>query len=241
MTIMIPNSDQTLKREPVMLSTYQILRQVRSNKWATLLQGLTTNGLLLPLPLRARLEDEPVAVVGLALRRVVELSYTFDDACRELADWLLARQNGDGTFGGGAAGSSGDAHCEAGAAMDHGEAGDPLATACAAAGLAAVADQWPWEAGPEVQRAGERAMLSLGAWQGEDGLLGSGDDRTATDRARISAFILLLLGHDERFAAALRAADLFDFFEEHADRLARDTTDLLDVARFGAPMHELAA
>ena len=55
-----------------MLSVNLIDRFFRARRYEPLLEGLATNGMVLPLPLRVRLSQSPVPAVALGLRRLVE-------------------------------------------------------------------------------------------------------------------------------------------------------------------------
>ncbi len=61
-----------------MLSTHKIERLIDSADWSTLLEALVENGRPMPLALRLQLLEDaslPVAALGLALQRLVELTY----------------------------------------------------------------------------------------------------------------------------------------------------------------------
>jgi hypothetical protein len=201
-----------------MLSLNVIERQFHAGRFDALLQALAANGLPLPLPLRIRLSDSPVPALALALRRVIELTYGPTPLSRRMLQALLQAQQPDGSF---------DA--------------DPLATACAAAALGRVLADQRGTADTEVVEARHRALASLAQHQQPDGLFAGPSDRTTQDRAMTSAFILSLLAGDAEFRAAVRLADLLDWFEEHSRRLDRDTEQLWQLARLDAAAdgHEL--
>jgi hypothetical protein len=170
-----------------------------------------SGGLNLPLSLRIRLSQSPACALALGLRRLAELTYGPTDLGREMIDELLGCQDADGSF-----------------------ASDPLATACAAAALVRLGgerDQW---ADGRIEPACERALAALAAMQGDDGLLAYPTDRTWQQRALVNAFILFLLAHDAAFRAAMRLAELMDWFEQCQDRLEPATESYWLMARLDA-------
>lgn len=215
-----------------MLSVYQIERYFHARHFDPLLRGVVPIGLDLPLPLQVRLSGQPAAVIALALRRVLELTYGPTPLSRELTSSLLAQQNNDGTFGE-AEGTSGGT-----------SGGDPLATAAAIAALTALGREHASTPNPEAAVARERAIVALANHQADDGLFQYAADRTDEDRALTSAFILTLLGGEDDFRHAVRYADLLNWFDDHAERLDGNANLLWRLARVDATparSHELAA
>lgn len=211
-----------------MLNVYQIERHFRGGNFDPLLRGVAPIGLDLPLPLQVRLSSQRAAVIALALRRVIEVTYGPTALSRELTAALLDRQNGDGSFGDGAK--------DGGLAV-----GDPLATAAAVAGLTALGREHSNTPNPEAALARERAIAALAHFQVDSGLFACGADRTDDDRALATAFILTLLAGDEDFRHAVRYADLMTWFDEHADQLDGGVGRLWQFARIESPvvsMHE---
>ncbi|MEM6459148.1 MAG: hypothetical protein AAF710_07125 [Planctomycetota bacterium] len=209
-----------------MLSVSLIERSLAAGDHDRLLRDLADNGQPLPLGLRLRLGRGPAAPLGLALRRLVELTYAPTPLSLGLTRRLLDLQDPDGHFG------------DPRNLEDPRNSGnprsspDPLATAAALAGLARVrrdhaSDRVP--AGLDERLAAGYAALA--AMQGGDGLLTDADDRSAADRARTTAFAVALLGEDPAFRAAFRLADALAWFDAQDGRLDRHTTHLWDLAR----------
>lgn len=189
-----------------MMSVHQIERHFAAHRLDPLLEGLSANGLDLPLPLRIRLSQHPAGVVALGLRRLIELTYGPTSLSRGMTRQLLDQQEADGSFG-----------------------NDPLATACVLAALLRVQSEHPQHGEPELDSAVERALVALAAMQtpAHDGEELAGfdfaHDRTLDDRALVAAFILFLLADNARFRSAVRFADLSRWFEQHAHRLDEET------------------
>ncbi|MEM9883036.1 MAG: hypothetical protein AAF800_08985 [Planctomycetota bacterium] len=203
-----------------MLSVSLIERSLAAGDHDRLLRDLADNGQPLPLGLRLRLGRGPAAPLGLALRRLVELTYAPTPLSLGLTQRLMGLQNLDGHFG------------DPRESDDPQNSPDPLATAAALAGLARVrrdhvSDRVP--AGLDGRLAAGYAALA--AMQGGDGLLTDADDRSAGDRAQTTAFAVALLGEDPAFRAAFRLADALAWFETQDGRLDRRTTHLWDLAR----------
>ncbi len=206
-----------------MLSVHQIERHFRARHLDALLRGVAPIGLDLPLPLLVRLSGEPVAVLALALRRVLELTYGPTPLSRELTATLLDRQNNDGSFGEGVSGNPDGP-------------GDPLATAAVIAALTALLQEHASTPHPEAALARERAIAALANSQADHGLFVSPADRTDHDQALATAFILTLLAGDEDFRQSVRFADLMNWFDEHDDELPAHADTLLRIARAQTPV-----
>ena len=195
-----------------MLSVHLIERHFRTRRFEPLLEALASNGLLLPLPLRVRLSQHPSCIVALALRRLTDLAYSPTPVSHDMTRFLLDEQDQDGSW--------------------H---GDPLATAIVLVALTqAGGDAF---AGPDVAvaMAAERAQAALAAMQDSAGLFFAADDRTEQDQALTAAYILALLNRDADFRAAVRYADLMNYFESRADRLEPDTHTLFHLAQLDEP------
>jgi len=195
-----------------MLSAPMIERRFENQEYDQLLESLTRNGLTIPLPLRVRLSAGPAGPLGLGLRRLVELTYGPTALSRQMTHALLGLQNGDGSFAGA-------------------EPRDPLATACAAAALGRVHSEHPAAREPHFEQARIAAIACLASQQDASGLFRGGDERTETDAATSSAFVLYLLGSDELFRRSIRYAELLGWFEEHEQRLDRATRTLWEMCR----------
>ncbi|MEM8739260.1 MAG: hypothetical protein AAGG38_12420 [Planctomycetota bacterium] len=197
-----------------MLSVSLIERCLESGDYDRLLQGLSRNGLVLPLSLRLALGQSATAAAGLGLGRLVELTFGPSGLSQRLVEMLLDDQE---------AGRGGGGPAMAGA--------DPLLTACGLAGLAAVAADYP---GPvdERLRAGVAAgFAELGVLQDGDGLFTAATDRSAADRAVTTAFIVALLGRHRAFRASVRLYDTQRWFAARDGRLDRAGRELWDMAR----------
>ena len=200
-----------------MLSLNLIDRTLEQREYDRLLRELARNGLIMPLPLRIRLGQGPVAAVALGLRRVVELTYGPTPLARRLVAELLERQRPDGTFA-----DDSDQPC-------------PLATAAAVAALArllqdqpAAADQYP------LQPALSAAYTALATLQQSDALFACPADRTDDDRLLTSAFVLYLLAADTGFRGLSRFAELASRFEQAEDQLDAAVGDLWAMAHAAA-------
>ncbi len=203
----------------LMLSLHRIDRDLHAGRYEALLGAVLAPGPKISLPLKARLAAHPAAVLALALRRLVELTYGPTTLSRALLERLLALQEADGSF-------------------NH----DPLPTACAVAALTQVlAEHGAQEAergpraldGATVVQARDRALEALVGMQAPAGEVGFvySDDRTVEDRARVAAFILWLLGDGRGVQGALRLTDSFAWLADHADQLDEPTWELWELAR----------
>ena len=199
-----------------MLSMHLIDRLFRSGQYDKMLQGLSDNGMDLPLPLRVRLSQSPVSALALGLRRVVDLTYGPTPLSEQMVAGLLEAQDESGSF-----------------------QGDPLATALAAGALTRLIHEHESLAGhddgsvvdPHLPVARDRALAALAGMQDGDGLFAFRNDRTWQDRALVGAFICWQLGGDDAFRAAVRFVDLLDWFEQHGDALERQTHQVWCLAR----------
>jgi len=203
-----------------MLSDNHIQKLFNTQDHSRMIGSLADNGTTLPLALQSRL-TQPIAAAGLGLRRLVELTYGPTPLSRDMTAALLEGQLEDGSFVGNS---------------DR----DPLATAAALAGLAAVLREHHGmgEDRPDLTDALERGLASLHPMQMEDGLFCHGDDRTIEDRALTSVFVLFLLARLPRFRESVRFADLMTWFDERADRLDDVTLELYHMARLDDPARQ---
>jgi hypothetical protein len=191
-----------------MLSVHRIDRHFRGRQFEPLLAAIEANGLELPLPLRARLLQTPVAAVALGLMRLLELTYGPTSLAREMIDALLHFQRSDGSF-----------------------EGDPLATAAAVAALARCTQDRALAQDGRLAAGYQRGLDALAHMQADDALFTSTDDRSWQDRTLAAAFIVLLLGADPGFRAAVRYAQLMTWFEQHRRRLDPAARELWRLAR----------
>ena len=190
-----------------MISIHMIGSRFQVGHLSALLEAVSPAGIDLPLPLRARLLENEAGPLGLALRHVMELTYGPTALSRDMTVRLLALQGGDGSYG-----------------------GDPLATAVAAAAIAAFTEQSPHD-DAETPLALRAALTALAGMQGEDGLFCYHDDRTLDDRELVAAFILLLLANTPAFRQSIRFADLMTWFEVHEQPTDPDTGSIWRMAR----------
>jgi hypothetical protein len=210
-----------------MITAHQIQRYFHARHFEPLLRGVSPIGLELPMPLRLRLAGQPAAVIALALRRVLEITYGPTALSRELTEALLQMQNDDGSFG--AAGYAATGEDPRGSTTAAQPSGDPLATAAAIAAFTSLLREHA-SAHPEAALARERAIAALAATQAEDGLFQYPLDRTVEDRALAAAFMLALLASDDDVRSAVRYADLMNWFEERDAALGEPTARLWRMA-----------
>ena len=210
-----------------MLSVSLIERTLETADHDRLLRDLADNGLVLPLPIRIALAQSDAAVLALALRRLVELTYGPTDLSRRLIDRLLHAQRPDGAFAG---------------ESDH--QADPLVSAVVLAALSKAAADHPAVASPALKLALEHGYAALAQLQDCDGLFCAPADRTLADRARTTAFIFHLLTPVPGFRVAVRLLDVRDWFERRDGQLERATQQLWNLARIGLceghDLHSLA-
>lgn len=201
-----------------MLNLHAIERHFHLSRFDQLADAVAANGLGLSLPLRVRLSASTTAAIALGLKRVTELTYGPTTLGREMTRSLLDAQQPDGSF-----------------------EGDPLATAAALAALNLLQHDQPGGYGPQTTLARDHALAALAAMQDDEALFrdraafagATPLDRTEQDRALTTAFILFLLGRDQDFRAAVRFADLLDWFDLHAHNLDEDTRQLFAIAIAG--------
>lgn len=199
-----------------MLSVHLIERTLENGDFDRLLRDLGDNGTPMPLPLRVRLGAGSTAGIGLALRRLVELTYGPTDLSRRLLDRLVSAQRPDGAF-----------------AIDDDPQADPLTTAVAIAALQRVATDHAAARTDLLDDAIRRGEAALFAMQGGDGLFTAPSDRSVDDRALTTAFIVFLLGNSSAFRDGIHLAQTHRWFEHRCGRLDRHTQNLWDLASIG--------
>lgn len=201
-----------------MLSVNLIERTLETGDFDRLLRDLSDNGTPLPLPLRVRLGAGSTAGIGLALRRLVELTYGPTELSRRLLDRLVSAQRPDGAF-----------------AIDHADdpEADPLTTAVAVAALERVATDHAAARTDLLDDALARGQAALFAMQGGDGLFTAPSDRSIADRSMTTAFIVFLLGNCPAFRDGIHLAETHRWFEQRNGRLDRHTQNLWDLASIG--------
>lgn len=205
-----------------MISIPRLTKLAAEASYERLMDEVTRNGRPLPLAVRLRLTDPgslAPAALGLALQRVVELTYRPTPASRDLLARLLGHQGADGGFGAGEASVS--------------------STAVALSALLGVASQinvLPRAALELWMSAEEKAALDQaigaglhflsmaqesgegGALLREPGLIGDEID---------SAVVLWQLGLQPRFARAVRFEALLTAVDAHGLRHRACTGPLL--------------
>lgn len=237
-----------------MLSLHLIERHFRQHRLDQLLQGLLPPGVgpasgigvttapadryAASLPLRLRLQQTTASPLALALRRLVELTYGPTTLSDDMTRALLALQSDgqptpDGCFGHEPAPAPEinplTAHEPSPWRQPH-QAGDPLATAAAAAALGAMGRQWQAPLPDRVRAAHHRAVDALAAMQADDGLFICRADRTTAERELTAAATLWLLHDDPLFSSSIRYGDLCTTLEERLDDLAPDAHALATLA-----------
>ncbi len=116
-----------------------------------------------------------------------------------------------------------------------------LATACVAAALSRVLSEHRLYAGdPLLTQARDRALGAIAAAQTGDGLFIDPQVRDFADRVLGAAFMLTLLGDEPAFRAAVRWADLMNWFDEHADRLPDSARGFWELAQAEADARRCA-
>ncbi len=208
-----------------MHSVHLIERHFRQHRLDLLLDGMLTANLGWPLgeaspslPLRLRLLQSQAGLLGLALRRLTELTYGPTTLSRDMTAALLEMRAEDGSFGHEVETRNSPSHAAT--------IPDPLATAVAAAALGAMQRQWRASPSPQVAAAHHTALAALGGMQVGDGLFACPADRNTGERELTAAAILWLLGDDPLFRSLVRYGDLCTCLEERFDDLAADTRNL---------------
>jgi hypothetical protein len=205
-----------------MLSINFIERLFATQRFDQLLDAIAANGMALPLSLRVRLAQSPVAATALGLKRVVELTYRPTSLSRDMTADLLARQRPDGSF------CADDADTEP----------DPIHTAAVAAALGVlIADHRIDD--PAVIAARDRAVAALAMMQDDRGLFPCRVDRSEQDQALAAAFVCYLLASDDTFRRSVRVFDLLDYLDQHEARLDDATARLYRMARAETPADSL--
>ena len=201
-----------------MLSAMHIQKLYDTQDHSRMIGCLAQNGTALPLPLQAKL-TQSAAAIGLGLRRLSELIYGQTSLSVAMTNSLIQNQLPDGAFPG---------------TVDN----DPLTTAAATTGLAAILREQQAVPDQGLTNALDRALIALTAMQDAEGLFRHSDDRTEEDRALTSAFVLFLLARLPRFRESIRFAELMTWFDERADRLDEDTAQLYHMASLDDPAHQ---
>ena len=205
-----------------MISISLIERSLDQQDHDRLLRDLAANGLTLPLSLRMQLCDSLTAIRGLALRRIVELTYGPTARSRELTGQLIRAVESE------TAPCTGEATAAIGSTSL-----DVLSLAAALAGLSRVATDQPAADDDKLRQTLDQGYRQLAALQDCDGLFTGINDRSLGDRALTTAFLLSLVGSCPDFTRQLRTHELQSWFDRHDGRLDRPTQQLWDLACIG--------
>lgn len=199
-----------------MLSIRTIDKAVQARDHERLLRDLAQNGMVMPLPLRVQLAESSAGARGLALRRLVELTFGPTQLMHELIRGLLRSQTPSGAV----ADAAGRPSC--------------LLTAAFAAGLGrAIRDHGSrlGELKDRIDAAYRAALTALAAMQGHDALFVAAGDRDPQDKLRTSAFIAYLLIDAPDFAQTCRGHELLSALEDRLEHAAPDSEQLISMAR----------
>jgi|GEM_PF-1429737 len=203
-----------------MLSIQTIDRALEAKDFDRLLQDLGRNGLVMPLPLRVQLAESAAGARGLALRRVVELTYGPTALSRSMVASLLRAQSDQGPVQGAVLDAAGRPSC--------------LLTAAFASGLGRTlrdhGDRLGEDSAP-IASAYERALAALSAMQRDDGLFAGHQDYGLRDRLLTSAFIAYLLLDVPDFAEVCRGHALLSALEDHLDDCDPHAEQLINMSR----------
>jgi hypothetical protein len=193
-----------------MIGLPRIITLAREERFEDLLEAVLRNGRALPLQARLRLASAdalPGASLGLGTRRTLELTFGMTPQAMELLCRLMERQSAAGSFG------------------------SPAATASALGALHAALDAMAWSGDAHegvrtrVEGAAAAAIESLRRERHPD-LAGGSMIGDAVD----TLLVLILLGGDERAAAALELPVLFETLEAEGLRHDRTLGPLLERA-----------
>lgn len=207
-----------------MLNLPRIARLAEAAEFERLLEEVLRNGRPVSLRVRIRLcefEGLPAAALGLALQRIVQLTYRPTPLSILLAQLLLAQRNSSGSFG------------------------SVSATAVALAALLAMSDQAASLPGgksnadparaplrpamsAEIQEAIAGALHFLHQAQEDSTPVRPGESASLIGDELDSAIVLWQLGLDPRFARAVRFAELLGTLEDQGLRHDRATRPLLE-------------
>ncbi|MFP4145026.1 MAG: hypothetical protein ACLFV3_07760 [Phycisphaeraceae bacterium] len=193
-----------------MLSSRLIERHVQRDAHRGLLRQLMDNDPSLPRPLEGALARRPAAILALALRRLLEVSYRPSPMAGELIDRLRDYQDLPGVRD------------------------DALTLASLAAAWRTVAHH-PLVASAGAGRAREEALDRLVQLQAADGLLSSAEPATDEERALVTACVLMLLADDADFRARPAWQAMTRAIEQRRTALPRQLGRLCQAARPTGP------
>lgn len=202
-----------------MLSLTRIDQLTAHHHTGPLLDELVRNGLVIPLPLRVRLIGAPAGVWGLALRRLLELTYGPTPLADQLSRRILAGLE--------------EGHAHTGWTDQDGDL-CPIASAAALSGLLRLNRDYPQRA-QELGVAGgiQRGLNAFQALQGPDGLIQGPGLNDVRVRLLATAMVAYLLAGWPEFRAAVRWFDLVDAMERLQDQHDRDTAQLWSFVGLG--------
>lgn len=210
-----------------MLTIALIDRLFTNERYFNLLRELSRNYLPLPEPVQLKLSDAPAGIVGLGLRRVIDLAFIPVVTGRAMLGFILDHQTEQGDFD----------HC-------------PIATAACIGALS----RWTREYGglsshegaisnAQIDTARARAIDRLNLMRDpSDGLFIHPADRTLQDRQLTSAVVLLLLGTDSLAVETLRLWETRNTLHEMSlDLDAARFLEMADASESPAIAHHKAA
>lgn len=216
---------KTKHKEYLMINFQHMQRQFTAGRYDQLLKSILDNGLQLPNELAAHLQDHPVCVTALALKRALEVSYGCSDTLiGPMVDFLLQAQEADGSLG-----------------------FAPLPTACAMIALRAVLDQAPQGSRPvtrpqAIARAHDAARKALEGMLAEEAVNGLATAAPgqlpllAGSQALDWAFVLQLIWDDTTWHNHQPACQLHRWFARYQQQLPADVARLWRRAGYTAPI-----
>ncbi len=208
-----------------MLNLPRIARLSVAGDFERMLEEVCRNGRPLPLPVRLRLSEPAglsAAAAGLALQRIIQLTYRPTPVSIGLARTLVVLRDEDGKFG------------------------TLAATAVALAGLLAFSDQVKSlptlsQVDPDLRRAVDESIAAAlhrlhRAQEESPAMPGArlGERPSLIGDELDSAIVLWQLGLEPRFANAIRYEDLLASVEDRGLRHERATGPLLERLGVGA-------
>lgn len=188
-----------------MLSLPQLQRHLLAQDHDQLLVDLHRNGTLLPLPIRVRLSQSHAACLGLALRRVVEITHGPTHLSRSIIDQLLA---------------SPETH------------DDPVTLAAHLSGIERVLLLGSCDPDQHfvLRQQADQLWERLTHLQHPTGLLAAPSDHTETDFALSSAFLLYLIAPISHHARYLDLGLLLTALEDRRPLPDAAAEELVQVA-----------
>ena len=199
-----------------MLNTHVIDRTLQAHDNDKLLRDLERNGLVMPLPLRARLGCD-LGATALGLRRLIELSYGPNPVIMRLTRQLVAAVEHEPLI-------DADGHA------------CPVLAATVAAALGRMLEDYAGLLGEEdapIRNAYHQAMAQLAQMQTADGLIHHPSDTDPASQRLSTAFVAYLLIQDDLFGQLAQRHALLSALDEAYDHCDSPTCELIDLARPG--------